>query len=166
MKNHPFMIRAFKKTDAFESLKIHYEAVHQLASNSYSKEILEAWSPLPNDKRLEKFLISQENHISRFIVENDDNIIIGFSEIILDKNLIGACYVSPLYHRKGVGSYMLKFLEDHSQIYGLDSLEVYASINARLFYEHNGYKSLKYIQHAVSNTTLFMKAIHMKKTLR
>lgn len=53
---------------------------------------------------------------------------------------VRAVYVDPDYVGEGVGSALLERLEATAREWGLDSLGLHSSVNARGFYEHHGYE--------------------------
>ena len=78
--------------------------------------------------------------LSGFIAEIEGEAI-GFA--LLTDGLINAMYVHPRFQRKAVGSKLLSRLEAETISRGIKFLTLNASLNARKFYEVNGFRVVK-----------------------
>lgn len=63
--------------------------------------------------------------------------------ISLKGDAIYAFFVAPDKQREGIGSRLLTFVEELARTTGIRRLKVDASVTARAFYEHHGYRALR-----------------------
>ncbi len=154
------VIRKFKEPDAKALLEVHRASVQKTAAQDYTPDILEEWSPIVDEKRIEKFL--RENSADVRVVAEVDGRIVGFGELVTTENLLGACYVHPEYGGKGVGKKILSKLEEIAREKGLTSLFMDSSLTAERFYNTHGYKTLEYAEHALRSGRK-MACVKMRK---
>lgn len=135
-------IRAANPSDAKAIIEVHYAAVHETASGSYPRHILEAWSATPGKKRFEwmRKLIASGDEI--IIVGEDASKILGFGIVIPKVEELRALYVHPAAGRRGIGKQILHSLENRAGVLGISLLWLNASLNAEAFYRSYGYTSL------------------------
>ena len=161
-------LRLGRKSDARKVIHIHRRAVHEIASDDYSQEILNCWGRFLSEEELNK---RQKNFNVR--IEKDDNIIVvaevdkqlaGFGEILIPESELVAMYVNPDFKRQGVEAAILKDLEFRAEAKGLKYLHLHSSITAVPFYRKNGFEEMKKGTHTL-DTGLQMKCVMMKKNL-
>lgn len=136
----PVTIRAATVADARAILQVHFDAVHETARHEYEASILDEWSMQVTDARIDYMTMRmQENSDGEIMIvaERDGNIV-GFGSIA-PGNELRAVYVSPKAGKSGVGTAILKRLEELAREHGWTELNLDASINARAFYAKNGY---------------------------
>jgi len=75
----------------------------------------------------------------------------------LDENWIRAVFVNPKYHRKGIGTEIMDYLENIAQKHGLKSISLKASPFAVNFYKKRNYKKIKNIKTEVGSVTVMKK---------
>lgn len=142
-------IRSAIPDDAFAIGHLHRQAVQELAKNHYSLEELEDWSPSDVDqKRIDKFLDRMNKEI--MIVADSHGEIAGFGSIIPSQNELRACYVSPSFARKGVGSQIVDSLETIAKEHKLKMLKLNGSMNAEAFYKSKGFSVVQYTKHTTN----------------
>ncbi len=156
------ILRLIKHEDANEVLNLHYESVHKIAVNDYSKDILDEWSPRPDQNRVKKFLENPDNEIRVVAVDNQK--IVGFGCIVLPSNELRACYVLPDASKKGVGKRIIEFLENLAKENNLKFLNLDSSITAKSFYEKCGYSVHKKDKHILESGQK-MDCFNMHKAL-
>jgi len=109
-------------------------AIRQLCASHYPPSEIEAWAgPLQPDW-YRNVIGERELFVA---VEGDT--IIGFGQLNLDTADIDAIYVHPSASRQGVGTALLRRLEDIARQHGLGSLRVAASLNSVPFYDAMGF---------------------------
>jgi GNAT superfamily N-acetyltransferase len=109
-------------------------AIRQLCTSHYSATEIEAWAgPLPPGW-YRNVIGERELFVA---VEGDT--IIGFGQLNLDTADIDAIYVHPSASRQGVGTALLRRLEDIARQHALGSLRLAASLNSVPFYDAMGF---------------------------
>lgn len=143
------IIRPIKDGDAKEVLELHYTSVHKSAAPNYSTDILDEWSPKPDQDRVKTFLENPDNEIR--VVALDDKRIVGFGCLVLSLNELRACYVLPEASRRGVGKDIVEYIENIARNNNLKFLNLDSSVTAKKFYEKCGYLVLKRKKHILSS---------------
>ena len=127
------IIRKYISSDCEQLAKLFYQSVHTVNANDYSKEQLQAWASGKVDLSSWNRLFLEHNTL----VAIKDNIIVGFGDIdstgYLDK-----LFVHKNYQRQGIASALCNQLE-----IGFTKITTHASITAKPFFLHRGYKLIK-----------------------
>jgi len=163
METDLIMIRPATEQDTKALLEVHYDAVQNIASADYSKEIISQWSQPVDRKRIEEFLQNPENEIR--LVAELKGYIVGFGALVLEQNELRACYVSARAARKGVGQALLNKIEYIARINDLDYLQLDSSLTAEKFYLHCGYQVIGCGKHTLNNG-MTMDCVRMRKNLQ
>lgn len=74
------------------------------------------------------------------LVAEQDGAVVGFGVAELSAGRVVAVYVHPEHHRDGVGTALLRALEDALRAAGIRTAALTASVNAVPFYEARGYE--------------------------
>jgi putative acetyltransferase len=90
---------------------------------------------------------------------------IGWGFANLDVSHIAAMFVSPNWHRRGIGSLITKRFEEMATDRDLENLELSSTLNAVAFYEHRGFESLGKIPYNHPNG-FDLPSVRMRKWLR
>ena len=137
----PIRIRTATPEDAVSLIHVHYASVHSIPENFYSPEIIDLWSPKPDDRRYAWMsgLISKGEAII-MIAQNSDEIL-GFSIVLPKQAELRALYVTSTAHGQGIGQMLLEALEENARGQGINKIHLNASLNAQSFYLQNGYGS-------------------------
>lgn len=90
--------------------------------------------------------------------------ICGYGSIEIAKSQLTSLFVHPEWAGTGVGTLLLKALEQRALTLGLKNLAIEASLNARNFYERNGYRADE-VRKARFSTGLEIDCVWMKKSL-
>jgi GNAT superfamily N-acetyltransferase len=134
-------------SDVDAIIRVRYLAVHnQFNLNFYTQDALNDWaSSLYDEHRanLIRYLIEQNKLLIIVVETNDDHNLMGYGSIGLSVKLIGSLYVNPIYQHKGIGSMIIKRLEELAWDNGIHRLYLDASLNAELFYSRNGYLAIE-----------------------
>ena len=154
------VIRNYKEPDAKALLEVHRAAVQKTAAQDYTPDVLEEWSPIVDENRIEKF--KRENSADVRLVAEVNGKIVAFGELVTSESLLGACYVHPEYGGKGVGRRLLFELEEIAKDRGLLHLSMDSSLTAEKFYNAHGYKILEYAEHSLRSGRK-MACVKMRK---
>jgi putative acetyltransferase len=157
-------VRSATEHDAVAMAHVHYSAVHETAVLAYPSAILTEWSPALNDFRYGQFRKAITGGIERFLVAEDPVGIPGFGSIVPSASELRSVYVHSRAARRGVGSAILKALEDLAGSFGCLELQLLASINSEAFYSRHGYTICELAIHKLSSG-LEMACVKMRKTL-
>lgn len=77
--------------------------------------------------------------VARQLVWEEDGEVVGF--IALVENHVGGLFVLPSYHRRGIGTRLMRHVQE---MYARLTVDVYVvNENARRFYEKCGFRSLR-----------------------
>ena len=137
-------------------------SIKHVASASYSSEIIESWAPSIDKSTLDHFIENPDQE-QRIVAEINDAIV-GIGAIVIDKNELRACYVSPNFLRCGVGTAIIRDLEKKALSQSLDHLQLHAMTVAEPFYKAMGYQALGMVAH-ITRGGLTMAAVKMRKNL-
>ncbi|MFT4182430.1 MAG: GNAT family N-acetyltransferase [Rhizobium sp.] len=158
------VIRPVSPEDAHDALEVHHSAVRITAAHDYPIEVLEHWAPLPiTEKAVARFNANPEGEL-RFVADFEGTIV-GFAAIVVRKQELRACYVAPSAVRQGVGSLLIKQLEDAAREVGLKELHLHSSVTAHAFYAAMGYETLERGEH-ILGSGIGMVCVFMRKTLQ
>jgi putative acetyltransferase len=137
--------------DARDIRDVHLASIEGLAGQRYSDDQVRAWA---HDRDPDEYPI--ESGETYFVVAERDARIVGFgwmkptADDYFQTDVAGeitAIYVHPTVARSGVGTQLYDELEAHAVRVGLDSLGLWASLNAVLFYEEKGYSRVAAHEH-------------------
>ncbi|MCG9891851.1 MAG: GNAT family N-acetyltransferase [Thermosynechococcaceae cyanobacterium MS004] len=144
-------IRLAQRSDAPRLRQLFYDTVHQVNIQDYSLAQVNAWAPALSDPQSwqPKFahqwtLIAEEvaEDIAEEVVAEETFQILGFCELQQDGH-IGCFYCHAQHQRQGVGSFLLRHLEAIALQQGLCCLYTEASITAKPFFEHWGFRVMQ-----------------------
>jgi putative acetyltransferase len=166
MKTAPFnlTIRAFQLGDEEAVLRVHWDAVHELAAADYDATVLDAWSGPVDAERICRFAKSRVEHpdVEVILVAELSGQIVGFGSIVPHLSELRAVYVSPRATRRGVGRKILLELERLARERGICTLHLDSSVTAENFYRVNGYQTAGRDEHMLANGRL-MRCVKMQK---
>lgn len=129
-------IREYRDSDAEEVAEVLRKSIREIAADDYSEEEVAVWS----DTDTENWELEKEE--KRYVAVEEDNIV-GFSGYKKDEKKLRATYVRPEWAGKGLGSRLLKKVEEEARKDGIDRLTCKATITARNFYEKNGWEVIE-----------------------
>jgi len=128
-------IRKAAQKDRESLCQIQVSAIRELGKSHYGEADLEAWTSGLSPHRHGKYIAD------RFvIVAEAESEILGFGDLDPDTGRVCAVYVRPDHAGKGIGSAILAALISEAKRLGLRQLHCHASLNAREFYQHRGFK--------------------------
>ena len=149
-------IRKFRASDAVAVAKMHRDTVRNINSKDYPPEQIAVWSGRSTARRMKK-----TKKTYRYVALEDKKII-GFGDFKQDGELAGL-YIHKDYIGRGIGTSLLKKLEDEAKKYGIKELHLMSTITARNFYKKHGYSIVKKTTHKIKNQELVV--YKMKKAL-
>jgi putative acetyltransferase len=159
----PVIVRRMRPQDARSFLEVHHAAVRGLAAADYPPDVIDAWAPLPiSDEAVDRLAAASPEQI-RLVAEIGGEIV-GIGEIVPDLNELRACYVVPKVARKGVGSALVREIEQIARERGLPHLQLDASLTSEPFYLSLGYTLRERGEHVLSSG-LTMVCVKMAKRL-
>lgn len=129
------IIRRYHPSDCEEIAELFYQTVHVVNAGDYTKEQLDAWAA--GDVDLEEWNQSFLEHFTVVAVEQDR--IVGFGDID-NSGYLDRLYVHSDFQNQGIASVICDALE--KAVDG-KKLVTHASITAKNFFEHRGYKAVK-----------------------
>ncbi|KFI52526.1 GNAT family N-acetyltransferase [Bifidobacterium callitrichos] len=136
-----FLIRRYSSIDAASTLAVFRRSVLALAAHDYAPEQVRAWAGHTEDVRQWDL---RRLAVDTWVVvpEADDGTLAGFIDV--DANgYINMLYVDPDHARQGAALTLLAEVERHAAEHGMTSLSVHASITARPFFEHHGFRVMQ-----------------------
>src|SRR5439155_22185648 len=123
-------IRPANAADAQAILHVHTDAIHLLCAADYSPEQLAGWSQWPGyENWLQRKLFDGDTVL---VAEGASGDVVGFAERAGEE--VRAVYVHPLHARRGVGSMLLRHLEQSAVAEHLNHLWLDSSLTAEAFY--------------------------------
>ena len=159
------LIRRAVDKDAAAITKIHYDAVHVIAAKDYDQVILDQWSTMVTDERIEKYKCRPDADKEIALVAEINGQIVGVGSIIPETKELNAVYVSPDHARQGIGSALLKELEKIACSIGIEELWLDSSLTAEQFYLAHGFVISSRGEH-VLKTGSRMACVKMRKRLQ
>lgn len=128
-------IRRYRAEDAPLLARIFYETVHSVNGADYTPAQLHAWAPEVPDAQLWHARMSRRHTL----VAEEDGEPIAFAELEPDGHLdMFYCHKRAL--RRGTGTRLYHAVECVARELGLERIFTEASITARAFFEHQGYR--------------------------
>jgi putative acetyltransferase len=159
----PLTVRKMRPQDARVFLEVHHTAVRGLAAADYPPEVIDAWAPLPiSNDAVETVLAAPPGQI-RLVAEIGGEVV-GIGEIVPALNELRACYVVPKAARQGVGTALVREIEQIAREHGLAHLQLDASLTSEPFYLSLGYEVREHGEHMLG-TGLAMACVKMEKHL-
>lgn len=128
-------IRSYQSSDIKEMAELFYNTVHTVNARDYTSEQLDAWADGNPD--LVKWDQSFQAHET--LIAEEDGRITGFAD--MDRTgYLDRLYVHSEYQGQGIATLLCDLLEELTEG---DVITVHASITAKPFFEHRGYRTVK-----------------------
>lgn len=147
-------IRQARPDEVLQILRVQIDALRILCVQDYSPEQIEA---LVN-RNIQHFSRGGYRGETTFIAELE-TVRVGVSSLL--GNRISAVYVHPLYIRQGIGTRLLRAVEQSASSRSIKTLNITASLTARPFYQASGYQMVDN-SHLVSKEGLLIPCIEMR----
>jgi putative acetyltransferase len=163
--NEMFRIRLSVPADAEGILRAHYSAVHETASQDYSQQVLNDWSPPVDALRVaaHRAKMESDRSIISFVAVEASGSILGFGELVPPETL-GAIYVAARAARRGVASALFRSIEAKARELGMQVMRMESSLTAVPFYLKHGFHERDRGTHRLARGTI-MACVNMEKRL-
>lgn len=140
-------VRIAVTADAEAIVRTHHTAVCTTARHHYPPDVLEAWAVALTDESYQRVREEIADEGMVVVVAEAGARIAGFGMIVPADEELRAVYVDPSFGRQGVGTAILKCLEETARARGLAALHLSSSINAEAFYGKHGYDVVERTTH-------------------
>ena len=128
-------VRLYQPRDNAVLARLFTETVRAINAADYSPEEVEVWSGNPPD--IERWRGLGDGRIA-FVAEHDSEIV-GFTTFEPNGHL-DHLYVHHRFQRRGVASALFRRIEEEAISRGVDRIFTEASVTARPFFEHIGFR--------------------------
>jgi putative acetyltransferase len=136
------VVRSLGDDELLLYLEIVNASIAGLAVHHYSPEAIQGWLVPVTHATLADLAANTEQEI-RLVAELDGRPV-GIGALVVEGSELRACYVLPAAARQGVGTALVQAIEARAVMYGLDHLDLSASLNAAPFYAALGYRALEH----------------------
>lgn len=149
-------IRPATAANAADLDAIQAAAVREFGPRAYDEAVVRHWAghDVDWDARSERTVVVAER----------DGSVVGFGELDPDAGEVVSVYVHPNAARSGVGSAILRELEQRARHRGVDTMGVLSSLNAVEFYERHGYERTDRVTYEFEDG-VEMAAVWLEKSL-
>lgn len=132
------IIRNFEKGDELALRAIFFNTIRNVNIRDYSEAQVQAWAP---DNYEQSEWYKRIGAINPFVATLDSEIV-GYADI-QDDGYIDHFFCHWNYQGKGIGKALMKKLITTGQKKGINRIYSHASITAKPFFEHYGFKEVK-----------------------
>lgn len=144
-------IRKAKLQDVDSIMNLHRKVVAQENGKYYSPEIIKEWLSQISPQSVSQQLSIKD--IPWYLIE-DDGTVVGFSQFSTEDKTLYQVNIDPLFKGKGYGKKLYQFIEEKFRSAGKDKIELWSTVNAREFYEKQGFTVVKMIKTKLINTEM------------
>ena len=130
------MIRQYAPADIDPIVDLFTQTVHIVSSSYYSPEEIEAWAPSQPDMAWWKQYLDERYTL---VMDSEDGIT-GFGSLSANGETIDLLFTHHAHQSKGIGSLILKALEEEATCRGKQEVRLTTSANAWNFYQKRGYR--------------------------
>jgi putative acetyltransferase len=135
-------IRLFHHGDESALHAVFHSTVHGIASRDYSREQVEAWAPTEVTDELSRLWTRKLRTIRPFVVEMDSTIA-AYGDIQAN-GYIDHFFVSASFARRGVGTFLMRFLLDKAVAENIPELSSDVSVTAQPFFARFGFRVVEH----------------------
>jgi len=132
-------VRSYRLEDASALANIYYNTIHVINAKDYSKEQLDVWAPVSS---LEVEGWQKKWSKIQPLVATVENKIVGFAEFENDGH-IDCFYCHHQWTGQGVGSALMRTIEDIAKNRGIIRIFAEVSITAKPFFSSKGFYIVK-----------------------
>lgn len=147
-------LRLCTQADLPAVLDLFRTSVHTLCRGDYSPAQLSAWAP----EDLDEAPWARRLRCQTFLLAEEDGALLGFAS--LEEDYLDLLYVHPRHAHRGIGTVLCDALE--RQCTGR-CITVHASLTARPFFAHRGYRTVE--PHQVERRGVVLTNYLMEKEL-
>ena len=128
------ILRSYQSSDCEQLIALFRQTVHTVNAKDYTPEQLDAWANAPIDPA--EWDASLSSHHT--VVCLQDHILVGFGD--MDANgYLDRLFVHRNYQRQGIASAICDALELPAK----GKIQTHASLTAKPFFEHRGYRVIR-----------------------
>lgn len=156
--NSKITIRSYSEADVTSLAAIYFYAIHNVNTKDYSTEQVNAWAP-STSLEIDGWIKKWKNLPP--IVATINDTVVGFAEFE-DNGHIDCFYCHHEYQGCGVGSALMKEIENRARELKVNKIFAEVSITARPFFETKGFivkKEQSVIVRGVALTNFVMEKI-------
>jgi len=132
--------RKYTKSDAKDLVSIFYNTIHKVNIKDYSEEQVNAWAP-ESSLNLERWMIKWEKLVPLVAIIDDK--IVGFTEFDEKTGYIDCFYCHHDFIGKGVGTVLMKAIDDIAKNNNLNRIYADVSVTAKPFFQSKGFNHIK-----------------------
>ncbi len=151
---YPYLLELIQKSTKmkieFEKAKLsNYEEIHtvmqisarEISRKNYHKELVDTFDKFYIDKTNDYIKRTLENPNNHTIVAKDDDRIIGFIQLKVNKKngTISHFYILPGYEGKSVGTQLFNLIKEKAVQLNITKLLIESTLNALTYYEKLGF---------------------------
>ncbi|WP_106475710.1 GNAT family N-acetyltransferase [Phytohalomonas tamaricis] len=114
-------------------------AVRVTCAAHYSHDEIACWTSLPAPEHSYRMMIEEGSAL----VAEEARCPLGYALLKLARGEVEGFFVDPDHGRRGVGTRLLKALEEIALAHGLRWLKLFAALNAVAFYRANGFTAIR-----------------------
>lgn len=129
--------RHARPEDASRVLQIKQAAIEQIESSVYTDRQRAAWQP--DDDAVSDFRSAIESEQFEILLAEQEEETAGYGVLNTERSRIDAVFVHPEFSNNGIATSLLRQFESRARMYGIDELKIVSSLNAKSFYELQGY---------------------------
>jgi putative acetyltransferase len=152
-------LRRARDTDRDAIWRVHTHAIQALCAGWYAERQIAVWVARLSPDLYRGAIL----HRVMLVAEREADVV-GFAQLDVERREIEAVYVVPDLVRRGVGSALLRAVEEVARGQGIGRLQLCASLNAQAFYAAHGYRPLQKEQHRLTGE-VSLDCIRMDKVL-
>lgn len=153
-------VKLASDADAGVYLETLNSSIKNVAANHYSADVIKSWVASIDDKQLGEFVKNSDQEVRVLAVLAGE--VVGIGAIVYSLCELRACYVLPSALRRGVGTAIVRALEQMAQAEGVSHLQLHATTIAEPFYRALGYATIEPVEH-ITRGGHAMQAFSMRK---
>ncbi|WP_236556832.1 GNAT family N-acetyltransferase [Calothrix sp. PCC 7507] len=119
-------------------MQLFYDTVHEINIRDYTQEQVNAWA----SKSLDYEVWHARLQVKQPYIAENNGEIVGFAELDPDGH-IDCFYCHSKYQRQGIGSTLLKHIENTAKLREIKRLYTEASITAKPFFQNQGFSIVR-----------------------
>lgn len=150
--------------DAAEMARIQVRSLRNQGDEYYTEKQLQHLAPPDHGPEgISDKVFEGDNRYA--VVAEAGEAIAGFAVVHTDDGYLSGIFVDPEYAGEGIGTELLRDLEDELRTVGVDKVTTYAALNAVEFYESCGFSRGEQID-AGTDDSPEIPAVMMEKTIQ
>jgi GNAT superfamily N-acetyltransferase len=143
-------IRAFKPDDAQQVAVLIQKALREVNSADYPPEVITSLCDHFAPETLRELALRRD-----VLVAVVDGAVVGTASI--EESAVYTVFVHPQYHGRGIGTRLMKEIEELAMALGYSAIRTPASVTAVGFYTKLGYQEIERIQTENSGLNVIME---------